>query len=235
MDKQELKCFQKKIDFSFRNENLLMLAFTHSSFANEHKLGRLEYNERLEFLGDAALEFIISEYIYEKFPEMPEGELSKLRASVVCEGSLAKKAKELDFGKYLLLGKGEELTGGRERVSILADAFEAVIGAICMDSGIDIAKKYVLGIMSDTVEELKSSFRDADFKTKLQEIIQKNSKEPLVYKIVDENGPDHGKEFTAQVSHEGRAMGTGRGRSKKEAEQSAAKAALDKIGMGKRR
>ena len=229
MNSTQLQEFQKRINYGFKNQNLLMLAFTHSSYSNEHRLGRLEYNERLEFLGDAALEFIISKYIYKRFPNMPEGELSKLRASVVCEGSLAKKAKEIGFGKLLLLGKGEELTGGRDRASILADAFEAVIGAVCLDSGIDEAEKYVLNLMGGVIEELKDSFRDADYKTKLQEILQKESKEPLVYSIVGENGPDHVKEFTAQVSHCGKTLGTGKGRSKKEAEQNAANNALKKF------
>ena len=143
---------------------------SHSSYANEHNVSS---NERIEFLGDAVLDMIVSEYIYKKFPKMPEGELTKLRAGVVCEGSLAKIAREFDFGKYLLLGKGEECTGGRNRDSILADAFEAVIGAICLDGGIDAVGKYIMSFMEKAIDDMKINFRTLDCKTHLQEIIQK--------------------------------------------------------------
>lgn len=221
--------FEEKIKYIFKDKNTLKLAFTHSSYANEKKLGKLAYNERLEFLGDAALELIISKFIYSKFPQMPEGELTKLRASIVCEGSLAKKARELEIGKYLLLGKGEELTGGRQRESVLADAFESVIGAICVDGGILEAEEYVLTQMEEVIYNLKQSFKNADFKTSLQELIQKNSTTPVIYTIINENGPDHGKIFTAQVTHNGVFLGEGTGKSKKEAEQSAACDAIKKI------
>ena len=229
MNNKNLVEFEKIIEYKFKDNSLLRLALTHSSFANEHKLGKNEYNERLEFLGDAALDLIVSRHIYKKFPELPEGELSKLRASVVCEGSLAKKAREISLGNFLLLGKGEEITGGRNRDSVLADAFEAVIGAIYLDGGMECAEKYVESLMVDVVENLKSDYRYMDCKTRLQEIIQKISKDPISYAIVNEEGPDHNKVFEAQVCHEGRVLGVGKGRSKKEAEQSAASDAISKM------
>lgn len=229
MNNKNLVEFEKIIEYKFKDNSLLRLALTHSSFANEHKLGKNEYNERLEFLGDAALDLIVSRHIYKKFPELPEGELSKLRASVVCEGSLAKKAREISLGNFLLLGKGEEITGGRSRDSVLADAFEAVIGAIYLDGGMECAEKYVESLMVDVVENLKSDYRYMDCKTRLQEIIQKISKDPISYAIVNEEGPDHNKVFEAQVCHEGRVLGVGKGRSKKEAEQSAASDAISKM------
>ena len=221
--------FEKIIEYNFNDKHILSLALTHSSYANEHKLGKFEYNERLEFLGDAVLEFLVSRYIFEKYPELPEGELTKLRASVVCEGSLAKKAVDIHLGDFLYLGKGEELTGGRTRESILADAFEAVIGAVVIDGGIENAEKYVMGLMTDVISSVRNSFMLMDYKTRLQEEIQKSSKEPVAYAIVKESGPDHGKLFEAEVSHSGSVLGSGTGKSKKEAEQAAAKNALGKI------
>lgn len=223
-----MKRLEENLNYSFKNKELLKNALSHSSYANE-KHSPLGSNERLEFLGDAALDLIVSRHIYKKFPELPEGELSKLRASVVCEGSLAKKAREISLGNFLLLGKGEEITGGRSRDSVLADAFEAVIGAIYLDGGMECAEKYVERLMTDVVENLKSDYRLMDCKTRLQEIIQKISKEPISYAIVNEEGPDHNKVFEAQVCHEGRVLGVGKGRSKKEAEQSAASDAISKM------
>ena len=231
MSTTELSALEANIRYSFQQKDLLKLALIHSSYANEHKLGRLCYNERLEFLGDAALELVISKFIYNRFPQMPEGELTKLRASVVCEGSLAAKAREVALGDFLRLGKGEDATGGRKRESVLADAFEAVIGAVLLDGGMEAVETYILQLMTDVVEEKKLHFRDMDYKTKLQEIIQKHSKVPLVYKIVGEEGPDHGKEFFATVTHEERLLGRGKGHSKKEAEQNAAKAALEDMAL----
>lgn len=221
--------FEKNINYTFRDKNTLVLAFTHSSFANENKRGSHENNERLEFLGDAVLDMAVSEYMYRQFPRMPEGELTKLRAGVVCEASLAKLARNFHIGDYLLLGKGEESTGGRNRDSILADAFEAVIGAICIDGGIEAVSKYIMSFMEQEIEQAKSSFRTMDCKTHLQEVIQKVSKTPVIYTIVSETGPDHNKLFTAEVCHEGTILGTGEGKSKKEAEQSAANNALENM------
>jgi ribonuclease-3 len=229
MSSGDLAELENIIGYKFKNHDELVLALTHSSYANEHKLGKFEYNERLEFLGDAVLEFFVSRYIFEKFPQMPEGELTKLRASAVCEDTLAKKAHQIMLGRFLRLGKGEELTGGRERESVLADAFEAVIGAVLIDGGISAAEKYVLNLMTDEIEALKNSFMYMDFKTRLQEIVQKSSKLPLKYTIVSESGPDHGKVFEAEVLHDGVVLGCGTGHSKKEAEQEAAKAAISKI------
>lgn len=223
--------FESIIKYSFKNKQLLTLALTHSSYGNEHKKEKYENNERVEFLGDAALDLIISRYIFDMFPFMPEGELTKLRAGVVCETSLARVAVDLRIGEFLLLGKGEENTGGRTRDSILADAVEAVIGAIYLDGGFVEAEKFVIGIMANAVENLKTSYRTIDCKTHLQEVIQKTSKNPIAYSIVDEKGPDHNKVFIAEVRHNDKVIGVGNGRSKKEAEQSAASDALSKLGV----
>ncbi len=222
-----LEEFERKIEYTFLNKHLLRLALTHSSYANETKRGGHENNERLEFLGDAVLDMVVSEYMFRQFPQMPEGELTKLRAAVVCEGSLAELARKLGIGRCILLGKGEESTGGRNRDSILADAFEAVIGAVCIDGGIEAAQAYVMRTMEGRIAETKNNFRSLDCKTHLQEIIQKISKIPLQYAIVRENGPDHDKVFVAEVTHEGRILGSGSGKSKKEAEQNAANNALE--------
>lgn len=227
MNHLNLEEFERKIAYTFSDKNLLVLALTHSSYANEIKKGSHENNERLEFLGDAVLDMAVSEYMYRRFPKMPEGELTKLRAAVVCEGSLAELSRKLGVGRSMLLGKGEESTGGRNRDSILADAFEAIIGAICIDGGVEAAIAYVMHFMKDRIEHTKSNFLNLDCKTHLQEIIQRSSKVPLLYGIVDEQGPDHNKVFVAEVTHEGRLLGTGSGRSKKEAEQNAANNALE--------
>jgi ribonuclease-3 len=229
MNGDDLAELENIIGYKFKNRDTFVLALTHSSYANEHKLGKFEYNERLEFLGDAVLEFFVSRYIFDKFPQMPEGELTKLRAGAVCEGTLAKKAYQIRLGGFLRLGKGEEMTGGRNRESVLADAFEAVIGAVLVDGGIAAAEKYVLGLMTDEIDALRDSFMFMDYKTRLQEIVQKSSKLPLKYTIVGESGPDHGKVFEAEVLHNGLVLGCGAGHSKKEAEQEAAKTAISKI------
>ncbi len=229
MNYLNLEEFEKRLGYRFTNKNLLLLALTHSSYANENKKCSHENNERLEFLGDAVLDMVVSEYMYRKFPDMPEGELTKLRAAVVCETSLADLSRKLGVGRNLLLGKGEESTGGRNRDSILADAFEAIIGAVCIDGNIDAASKYIMGFMEDCIAQTKTNFRNLDCKTHLQEMIQKISKVPLQYVIVDEKGPDHNKVFVAQVLHDGKILGQGSGKSKKEAEQNAANAALDSM------
>lgn len=229
MDIQQMQEFENKIQYTFVNKEILFLAFMHSSFANEQKKGNHENNERLEFLGDAVLDMVVSEYMYRMYPQMPEGELTKLRASVVCEGSLAKLARQLEFGKYLFLGKGEETTGGRNRDSILADTFEAVIGAICIDGGMESVKKYILSFMEKEIQQTKDSFKMKDCKTHLQEVIQKTSRYPVKYVIVSETGPDHSKSFVAEVHHINRVLGRGEGKSKKEAEQAAAQNALKKM------
>lgn len=221
-----------KIDlgYNFKNEILLQTAITHTSFTHENKSEKIENNERLEFLGDAVLELVISSYIFKKFEELSEGELTKLRASIVCEGSLAEIARELNIGDNLRLGKGEEQTGGRNRDSLLADAFEAIIGAIYIDSG-DINKttEFIINQMENTILEKRKSFVKNDCKTYLQELIQRDSKIPIEYTIIEEDGPAHNKVFTVQAIHNKKILGEGKGKSKKDAEQNAAQVAINVI------
>jgi len=217
-----------KIDYNFKNKKYLDIALTHSSFAHEAKAG-LENNERFEFLGDAVLELVISGFIFRQFPEMPEGELTKLRASIVCETSLAKKARQINMGECIKLGRGEEHTGGRNRDSILADAMEALFGAVYLDSGIYSARDFIINIMQDSIFEARKSFKSRDCKTHLQEIIQSRSKEAVEYNIISETGPAHEKVFTVEVVHCGKILGSGSGKNKKEAEQNAAADAIAKI------
>ena len=223
------KKFQANIGYEFTKEELLKESLTHSSYANEHKKYKLQDNERLEFLGDAILDLVVSEFLYKKHKDLPEGALSKLRASIVCEAFLIKAAKKIKLGKFLLLGKGEEMTGGRERTSILADAFEAVIGAIYLDGGLDSAKEFIHQFIISFMESLSEEKRIEDHKTDLQESIQKDSKKPLSYVVIKEEGPDHSKEFQVEVRHKGRVLGLGKGKTKKEAEQKAAYEALEKL------
>lgn len=220
---------EKYIDYKFKNKNILDVALTHSSYAHESKDLNTENNERLEFLGDAVLELVVSSFIFKEFLELPEGELTKLRASVVCEGMLAQKARNINLGDFLKLGKGEEITGGRHRESILADAFEAVIGAVFLDGGFQEAEKFILYNMKQDILNMRNNFKLNDCKTYLQELIQKTSKEPIEYTIIDEIGPAHEKSFVVQVMHSNKVLGKGFGRSKKEAEQNAALNAINKI------
>lgn len=221
---------QAKIEYKFNNVELLNWALTHSSYANEHKRFKITYNERLEFLGDSVLGLIVSDYIFIKYSNYPEGELTKLRATVVCEPSLSYVAKQIDLGKYMLLGKGEEVTGGRERVSILADAFEALIGSIYLDGRFNNAKIFVLKYMTGIIENAVDG-RELfiDYKTQLQEILQKKTKSKIEYKIISEEGPDHNKVFHTEVMVKNKTLGKGYGKSKKEAEQNAAKIALERM------
>jgi ribonuclease-3 len=202
---------------------------THSSYANEKK-HLSQCNERLEFLGDSVLSLVVSRHLFTKYADLPEGELTKVRAALVCEKALDVYAAKIDLGKYLLLGKGEERTGGRYRLSILADAFEAVIAAIYLDGGFEKASEYVMKFIPGTIEECRNiSFHD--YKTTLQEIIQKNPEERVEYMLVSETGPDHNKEFVVEVSLNTNVIGRGKGRSKKEAEQAAAIEALALMGI----
>lgn len=218
-----MNVFESNIQYTFKDISLLKLALTHSSYANESRT-HTEYNERLEFLGDAVLQLVTSEKLYTENPDMPEGKMSKQRASLVCEDALAEYSKQIDLGRFLFLGKGEENTGGRERPSVLADAFEAVIGAIFLDGGIEPAKKFIRRFLDDAHMPVQ------DFKTLLQEIIQKNPGERLSYVVVAEEGPDHDKNFTVEVHLNSNPIGTGAGKSKKQAEQHAAKEALELMG-----
>lgn len=221
-----MKELEKKIGYNFRNKELLELALSHSSYANE-KQGRGD-NERLEFLGDSVLGFITAEYLFSTLERRPEGELTKLRANAVCEKSLAAFANEINLGEYILLGKGENMTGGRERPSILSDAFESVIAAIYLDGGMEEAKKFVLRFVSTSTTDTAKA---TDYKTMLQEVIQKNPDEHLTYRLVAESGPDHNKEFTIEVYLNSNCIGTGKGHSKKKAEQAAAREALELMGI----
>lgn len=214
------------IGYKFNNVNNLKEAITHRSFANEHRNNQMKDNERLEFLGDAILDLIISKYLFDKYPVMPEGDLSKVRASIVCEGSLAKTARHMDLGSFILLGKGEEMTGGRTRNSILADAFEAVTGAIFVDGAFEDVVQFLQTTLIENVDNLSVDDLYTDYKTILQENIQKESMQPLHYEVVDEKGPDHDKDFYVAVYHGDVCLGKGVGKSKKEAEQQAAKTAL---------
>lgn len=219
---------QQILHYHYHNSMLLEEALTHSSYANEHRSHEVKDNERLEFLGDAILDLIISDYLFKKYPEMPEGDLSKIRASIVCEGSLAKMAAKMQLGQYIMLGKGEELTGGRDRASISADAFEAITGSLFLDGGFDQAKKFIHETLVNEVEQTESIEKlYTDYKTLLQECVQKVSMNPIHYEVVGEEGPDHDKHFYVEVFHEGRSLGKGIGKSKKEAEQDAARKALN--------
>lgn len=215
--------FEKNIHYTFNDKELLRTALTHSSYANEKK-GKIRFNERLEFLGDAVLQLITSEKLFKENPNMPEGKMSKQRAALVCEDALAGYAHEINLGDYLNLGKGEETTGGRKRPSILSDAFEAVIGAIFLDGGMEPTKKFVLHFVDAAHLSLQ------DYKTLLQEIIQQNPGEKLSYVVTEESGPDHDKQFTMEVHLNSNVIGKGTGKSKKHAEQAAAKEALALMG-----
>lgn len=224
-----IKKFQKVIGYHFEDEKLLLQALTHSSYANEQHMKKLSDNERLEFLGDAVLEIISSDFLYREHRDLPEGELTKLRASIVCEPTLALCAKEISLGDYLRLGKGEDLTGGRERKSILSDALEAVIGAIYLDGGFTNAKEFVLKFILKDIEHKKLFY---DSKTILQEVVQ-GEHEQLSYVLTDESGPDHNKSFTVEVRVDDQVLGSGSGHTKKAAEQEAAYHALLKLRAGK--
>lgn len=218
---------ERKIGYTFKDKSLLRTALTHSSYANE--LHRGKNNERLEFLGDAVLSIVVADYIFHLYSDKTEGELTKLRASLVCEPTLAGYARQIGLGQKLLLGKGEQHSGGYDRPSILADAFEAVIAAIYLDGGMEEARSFVLRFTKNEIEH-PAVRRTADYKTTLQEIVQQNEGERLEYVLVGESGPDHNKHFVAEVHLNSNVIGKGGGRSKKEAEQQAARAALELMG-----
>ena len=221
-----LRTLSTKLNVQFSNINLLHQALTHTSYANECKNSTIMHNERLEFLGDAVLDVIVSEYLFRQLKNLPEGELTKARAVVVCEPTLARCSAELGIGEYLYLGKGEASSGGRERTSILADAFEAIIGAIYMDSGFENSACFVLReLQADLLLVVRGEYVK-DYKTLLQEVVQKNTDSKIVYEIIDESGPDHHKMFKVAVLVNAKQLGTGLGKSKKEAEQLAANQAL---------
>ena len=220
---QDLKLLEKKIVYTFNDRHLLKKAMIHSSYANEKHLPKYECNERLEFLGDAVLEIISSEFLFYEHKKMPEGELTKTRASMVCEPALAFCAREIGLGEYLLLGKGEEATGGRKRDSITSDALEALIGAVYIDGGFASAKEFVHQFVLNDLEHKKLFY---DSKAILQEIVQANFAEGVSYHLVGEEGPDHDKSFQAVVKIGEEEYGSGKGRTKKAAEQKAAYQAI---------
>ncbi|MCI8514879.1 MAG: ribonuclease III [Lachnospiraceae bacterium] len=218
--------FEETIGYHFEDARLMRLALTHSSYANEHMKGKLENNERLEFLGDAVLEIVSSDFLFHAFPEDPEGKLTRRRASLVCEPTLAICARELGLGDHLLLGKGEDATGGRKRDSILSDALEALIGAIYLDGGFTNAKEFIHRHILNDLEHKRLFF---DSKTILQEMVQKSTAEHLHYELIGECGPDHDKEFSVKACIGDQTVSEGKGRTKKAAEQQAAYAAILKL------
>ena len=220
--------FEKKIGYEYKDISILETALTHSSYANEKGNGH-KYNERLEFLGDSVLGFVTADYFFNNMKDLPEGQLTKLRSAAVCEGACCDYAKQIDLGDYLFLGKGEQKTGGRERASILADAFEAVIASIYLDGGTEEARKFILRFIVPAVEKHRLSFKD--YKTVLQEVIQKNPEEKLTYVLVGESGPDHDKRFEVEVHLNSNVIGRGTGGTKKHAEQEAAREALELMGL----
>ncbi|SDM54062.1 RNAse III [Psychrobacillus sp. OK028] len=223
--KNQFEQFQEHFQIRFHNPALLYQAFTHSSYVNEHRRKFFTDNERLEFLGDAVLELSVSQYLFQQYTGMSEGELTKLRAAIVCEPSLVLFANELNFGKYVLLGKGEELTGGRERPALLADVFEAFIGALYLDQGLEPVIEFLEKIVFPKIE-LGAFSHVMDYKSQLQEIIQQQNNGTLSYEIVEEKGPAHNRTFVSRVILNTKELGIGNGRSKKEAEQQAARLAI---------
>ena len=220
-----IKDLEAALGYKFRHITLLQNALTHSSYANERWHNSLLSNERLEFLGDSILGMVVAEYLYGNFPDRPEGELTRMRADMVCETSLAMIANRLDLGKHLLLGHGEERFGGRSRASILADAVESVIAASFLDGGMDAAKGIITRFVLCDVPV--SKLHNTDYKTALQELVQQKKNQVLSYTLVGQSGPDHDKQFDVEVSLNGTVVGSGSGRSKKRAEQDAARVALE--------
>ena len=222
-----IKDLETAIGYQFRNIQLLQNALTHSSYANERWHNSLLSNERLEFLGDSVLGMLVAEYLFHTFPDRPEGELTRMRADMVCEHTLATVANKIGLGNHLMLGHGEERLGGRNRESILADATESVIAACFLDGGLEAAaqfvKKYIL------VEVPVTKLNNVDYKTALQELVQQKKNQVLSYALVGQSGPDHDKQFDVEVSLNGTVVGRGSGRSKKRAEQMAAKTAVEKL------
>ena len=222
-----IKDLETAIGYRFHNISLLQNALAHSSYANERWHDSLKSNERLEFLGDSILGMVVAEYLYRSFPDRPEGELTRMRADMVCETSLAAVADKIGLGGHLMLGHGEERFGGRQRASILADAVESVIAASFLDGGMDAAKAFIARFILTEVPV--KQLHNADYKTALQELVQQKKDQVLTYELIGESGPDHDKEFRVQVSLNGTPIGVGIGRSKKRAEQDAAHRALDTL------
>ena len=219
---------ESKLKYHFHDRALLLTALSHSSYANENKSAGLMSNERLEFLGDSVLGQVVSSHLYLSYPKMPEGQMTRLRAELVCEQSLYEVAKTLELGKFIKLGKGEEHTGGRQRESILADAVEALIAAQYLDGGLAVAKSFIDKYILSNLDAMET-YAMSDYKTTLQEQVQRKAGQSLVYELVSESGPDHQKSFTMQVRLNDKPIGIGHGHTKKEAEQFAAKNGLEEI------
>ncbi len=219
--------FEKSIGIHFNDQSLMDTALTHSSYANQHK--KMSYNEKLEFLGDAVLQLAVTEEIYQNYPQKTEGELTKLRALIVCEASLYEVALSWDLGRYIKMSKGEEITGGRERAALLADAVEAIIAAVYLDQGMEVARQFVLKNLKPLLEKADKNEIILDYKTSLQEILQENGEIDIKYEIVKYEGPPHRRKFYSRVVIDQLTMGKGEGYSKKEAEQLAAKDAMEKF------
>lgn len=230
----DLKSFEKKIGYTYNNLSILVEALTHSSYANEVNASgkrekKLPYNERMEFLGDSILSLIVSDHLFRKYPDIPEGELTKVRAALVCEKALHTFAERISLGEYIFVGKGEEKAGGRTKSSILADAFESLIASIYLDGSLEKATEFVMKFIPDTFEKCKNiSFHD--YKTFLQEVMQKNPEEEIKYEVIEERGPAHNRDFVVEVSINTNVIGRGTAKTKKEAEQLAAREALKLMG-----
>lgn len=220
---------QKHLGISFRQESLLELAFVHSSYLNENPGFAGSSNERLEFLGDAILNFIVAEKLYEEFPELPEGNLTEIRASLVCRDTLAEIASSLKLGDWLLLGQGEEANGGRARPSNLANAMEALIGALYLEQGLARARRFIFRQLKPRLDKIKAGKRTPNYKALVQELVQGQKRPTPVYRLVETAGPDHSKQFTVEILVEGEVVGNGTGKSKKAAENQAARAAWEKL------
>lgn len=224
---ESVELLEKRIGYTYRNKQYAINALVHSSFSNEHHNFAAKNNERLEFLGDAILEFVMSLALYNNKRNLTEGDMSKMRALIVCEASLASCATKIGLGNLIMLGKGEEASGGRERPSILSDAMEAIIGSIYLDSGIDEAEGFIMHLLGDIYKKAVEGQLFKDYKTALQEELQKDGELDVKYKLLESKGPDHQKTFTVAVYSNGVSIGMGTGRSKKDAEQMAAKQALE--------
>jgi len=220
---------QKNLGVSFHQESLLEQAFVHSSYLNENPDFARSSNERLEFIGDAILDFIVAEKLYEEFPKLPEGKLTEIRASLVCRDTLAELASSLKLGDWLLFGQGEEANGGRTKASNLANAMEALVGALYLDQGLAKAKKFVLRQLKPELEKIKAGKTTPNYKALVQEFVQGQNKPTPVYRLVEATGPDHSKQFTAEILVEGEALGRGTGKNKKAAESQAARVAWEKL------
>ena len=224
-----MQALEKALQYQFKDTALLREALRHSSYANEHRGSGLSSNERLEFLGDAVLGLVTGEYLFRAHPDAPEGDLTRMRAALVCEESLHEVAQTLGLGEYLKLGRGEESGGGRERPSILADATESVFAAVYLDGGMEAARALIHRVLLERGREQAVESRRRDYKTSLQEVVQRKANQALHYEMIGASGPDHDKVFTCAVVLNGTVIGQGSGRSKKEAEQSAARAALERM------